>query len=117
MSDWKKYKFFCPACGRWNYDVEHLNCSKGQVGSTLLLDINTVEIRCDKCHNSWRLVGNSNICEYCSHVQKAEFVDSIASLEVGDRLLATDGNVLYILRRSGSLLLARRTYPYSGFEQ
>ena len=73
------------------------------------MDIENFEMGCNKCNQVWRLESNTFYCS-CGHVQRTEYADSSVVVEVGDEVIATDGEVVYLLRRTGEIVVGQREY-------
>lgn len=109
VRNWKKSKTYCRHCRQWHTPVAHRDCPQGSQGSVVWLDLEQMEMGCDKCHHIWPLEDNTFYCS-CGHVQKTEYRDSVLHLESGDQVLATDGEFVYVLTRSGTVVVGQRDY-------
>jgi hypothetical protein len=58
-----------------------------------------------------------NTTFHCSHghVQKVQYTDSVVVLEEGDQIIATDGNMVYVLTRSGMVVMGYRSFIDVGY--
>jgi hypothetical protein len=114
MTDWRKARDFCNSCGRWDTDFEHENCPYGSRGSLVWIDIDNFRKACSKCNQTWAL---ENTIMYCSrgHMQRTEYVDSVVTVEAGEQVIATDGNLVYVLTRTGTVVVSRRSFPGTGY--
>jgi len=74
MATWKKLKTHCPNCGRWNYDLPHMSCSLGREGSTVWLDIDKMEVECNKCNLRWSLTNADFTCLSCGYQWKSRYI-------------------------------------------
>jgi len=110
MRDWKKQRTYCNGCHSWRENIQHRDCPKGERGSICWIDLNSFEIGCNKCNDTWKLENNTFYCS-CGHVQKTRYQDEILGIEVGDRVLAEIDGVLYVLKRSGQVVVGRRSFP------
>jgi len=108
MSNWQKAKVYCRKCRQWKSDVGHRNCPKGS-GSITWIDIEEFKMGCGKCNSTWALGTNVFYCG-CGNVQETEYQDLAVVIEAGDQIIASDGDVIYVLRRSGTVVVGRRSY-------
>ncbi len=105
--NWKKSKIYCRGCGSWRTNIRHLNCPRGERNSLTWIDFENFEMGCNKCNKIWPLEDNELHCS-CGHVQKMEYTDSEIVLEVGDEIIETDGDIVYVLQRSGEVVVGRQ---------
>jgi len=105
--NWKKSKIYCRGCGNWKTNINHLNCPKGERQSLLWIDIENFEMGCSKCNEIWPLEDNEFHCS-CGHVQETEYTESEIVLEFGDEIIGTDGDIVYVLQRSGEVVVGRQ---------
>jgi hypothetical protein len=115
MRNWKILRSYCRGCGTWSSNVSHGPCSRGAVGSRIFVDIEHFELGCNKCGKTWLLENNVTRCT-CGHVQETEFADSAVVIEAGDQIIASDGDMVYVLRRSGTVVVGRRSYLDVSYE-
>ena len=114
MSNWKKYKVYCRGCGEWQHDLQHRSCPKGAQGSVVFIDLDDFKLGCNKCNDTWALEDNTHYCNR-GHVQETVYQDSAVALQQGDQIIASDGDWVYVLTRSGTVVVGRRSYPGSGY--
>ena len=114
MTDWRPQSTYCNGCGSWHTDIVHRGCRKGEHGSRVWIDLDSFHSGCSKCNEVWPLDNSRFYCS-CGHVQETEYVDSELTLEAHDEILATDGDLVYILRESGVVSIASRTYLDHGY--
>jgi hypothetical protein len=107
--NWKKAQTYCRGCNRWKTDTHHRDCPRGKSGSLVFIDLNNFEFGCNKCNRTWPLEDDTFYCS-CGHVQKTLYTDSTVALEFGDQVIANDGNMIYVLKRSGVVVVGRRNY-------
>lgn len=111
--DWKKLETYCCGCGKWNVG-RHQNCPVDEMGSLLWLDLKTFAVGCNKCNHTWALKDDTLCCS-CGHVQKTPYRDATVVLEVGDQMIRSVGDLVYVLRRSGRVAVGRRHYMCSSY--
>lgn len=109
MRNWKQEKIYCNGCGKWKSPIEHRRCPRGSKGSVIFLDIDNFEVGCNKCGKVWPLETGRFHCS-CGNVQYTEYIDSEILLEVGDEIIEEDGDLVYILRESGEVVVCEREY-------
>ncbi len=109
MTNWIPSKVYCNGCGRWRSPISHQECPKGSRGSVTFLDIENFKLGCNKCNQVWPLETNVFTCS-CGHVQYTEYVDSEVVLEFGDEVIEVDGDIVYVLRESGEVVVCEREY-------
>jgi hypothetical protein len=114
IRNWQPSKVYCNGCWRWKEDIGHRHCPRGRKGSQTWIDIANFEMGCNKCNQIWPLEDNIFYCS-CGHVQKTVYQDTIVALEEGDEIIATDGDLVYVLSRSGVVVVGYRDYPDIGF--
>jgi len=114
MTDWRQSRTFCNSCQRWRSDIQHRSCPRGSQGSLIWVDIENYREACNKCNESWPLENSVLHCS-CGNVQTTEYVDSIDVVQAGERVIATDGNIAYVLTRSGTVVVGKRSFPGSGY--
>jgi hypothetical protein len=68
-----------------------------------------MRIGCDKCKEAWTVEDNITYCD-CGHQQTTTYVDGVVAIGAADRVIATDGNLLYVLQSTGALAVGRRAY-------
>jgi hypothetical protein len=113
--NWQKAKTYCYGCRRWRTDTYHRSCPRGRDGSLVFIDLNNFEFGCNKCNSTWKLEDDTFNCS-CGHVQKTRYLDTTVRVEYGDEVIAEDGNVLYVLKRSGMVVVGRRSYVDQSYE-
>lgn len=101
MSDWYRQKDYCTSCKRWQL-VVHKGC-----GGNGWINPRTGKTYCDKCEEEWSAENSIYYCD-CGHVQPMIYTDSTVVLGYGDKELWTDGDMIYVLRRSGAVVYGRR---------
>ncbi len=114
QSDWHKCKMYCRRCGRWASDLPHLECSRGKRGSLIFVDVANSQMGCDKCGETWTIENTEFHCR-CGNVQRTQYVDTVLSLEAGDQIIATDGELVYVLTRTGTVVVGYREYLGIGY--
>jgi hypothetical protein len=99
-------------CERWYSDVKHRDCPRG--GGLTWIDIENFEMGCNACNQTWPLEDNVFYCS-CGNVQRTEYTDSLITLEEGDEIIASDGDLVYVLTRSGTVVVGsyRSFYGFS----
>jgi hypothetical protein len=113
MTDWRESRIFCNGCRRWRTKLWHEDCRLGSGGSLLYVDFDNLEGGCNKCNETWPVETFWLLCT-CGHFQYTRYVDTIDVLQVGEQVVATDGNLAYVLTRSGTLVVGRRSFPELG---
>jgi hypothetical protein len=101
MSDWYREKNYCTSCRR-SEEVIHRDC-----GGKKWVNITTGMTYCDKCERSWRAETSIYHCD-CGNVQKMIYSDTVLVIEVGDQVIAEVGDMVYVRRRSGAVVVGRR---------
>jgi hypothetical protein len=114
MADWRRSSTYCYGCGTWLTNFEHRDCSRGASGSQVLIDIDDFRSACSRCHNVWPLEETVTHCT-CGHVQQTEYQDSVSIIQAGERIVGTDGNLVYVLTRSGTVVVGKRSFPSDGY--
>jgi hypothetical protein len=76
--------------------------------------LESFQVRCNRCYGTWPLAGTLCRCPY-NHYQQTEYVQSAVTLEVGDQVVAIDGDVVYVLKRSGTLVIGYGSFPDQGY--
>lgn len=109
MAYWRPQKIYCNGCGVWQTDLVHRGCSRGEHGSQVWVDLDSFLNGCSKCGEKWPLEIARFYCG-CGHVQDTEYVDSAFMLKTEDEIIAVEGDVVYVLRESGVVSVASRTY-------
>lgn len=104
MSNWKKSKIYCNGCKRWKNDIEHRGCNGG-----VWLDIVNGKMGCDKCKQVWQPEENTFYCT-CGHIQKTYYTDSAYLYEATGQVIASEGNMVYVLTQSGAVVVGCRNY-------
>lgn len=97
-------------------DIQHHQCPRGARGSQTWLDIENFEMGCNKCNQIWLLEDTIFYCS-CGNVQKTEYTDSVVILEEGDQIIASDGDIFYVLTHSGTVVVGYRNYDDFGYEE
>jgi hypothetical protein len=108
VSEWRQLQAYCANCGTWGTTLAHQACARAP--GAALLDPEEFLLTCTACHEIWLAEDTEAICPACQHTQPVTFRDTPLRLADGDRLLATDGTVVYVLLQSGSLLITHRGY-------
>jgi hypothetical protein len=114
VSEWRRLAAYCGSCGAWASTLPHQACPQGAGESAVALDPDEFLLTCDTCHEVWLADAALAVRLPCGHTQAIELRDAAVRLESGDRLLATDGAVVYVLLGSGALLIAHRGSLRSG---
>jgi hypothetical protein len=115
MRDWKKSQIYCNGCGRWQREIQHRGCPKGAVSSLTWVDIRNLEMGCNKCDQLWPLEENWLYCS-CGHVQRTQYTDAIEIVDEEDQIIARDGDLVYVLTRSGTIVVGYRSYDDISYE-
>ena len=115
MSDWKKHTVYCRTCNHWCTDLIHTYCEAGAHGSLVMIDLDSFRLGCTKCGYTWDLEDNTFTCAY-GHQQKTQYLDSALTIQAGDQVIASDGDYVYVLTRSGTVVVGRRSFPYDSYE-
>jgi hypothetical protein len=110
MTDWREARTFCNGCGTWRTKIWHQDCPLGSKGSLLWIDIENLQEACNKCNQAWALETSILYCT-CGHVQSTEYVDSIDVAQASEQVIATDGNLVYVLTQSGTVVVGQRSFP------
>lgn len=113
MANWRKSRVYCYGCGRWYDGITHRGCPEankwlGTAGLTWV-DIEGFWMGCDGCKEVWKLENNIFYC-HNGHEQKTFYSDEAVAVEKTDRIIATDGDTVYVLKRSGAVVVGRRQY-------
>jgi hypothetical protein len=115
LENWRREKRYCYRCGKWGGPpLVHHDCPKHGI-STTWVNIITLHNYCDLCGVTGPIKETSYYCG-CGNVQPTIYSDEVVSLSYGDTLLSTDGNFMYILRRSGVVVIGRRSYHNASYE-
>jgi hypothetical protein len=61
------------------------------------------------CYGNPKLEDSVLYCA-CGHRQKTSYSDSALVIGKTDRIIATDGNLVHVLKRSGAVVVGRREY-------
>jgi hypothetical protein len=115
MTDWRESRTYCNGCGRWRGNIQHKNCRRGERGSLIWVDLDNYREACNQCNESWALEDSVMICG-CGHRQRTEYVDSIDVVQAGERIIATEGNTVYVLTRTGTVVVGRRAFPGTSYK-
>ena len=94
MPNWRPSKFFCRTCQVWYGPTVHGECPLG--GGAVFLDLESFQMACNRCNRTWPLAGTLNTCPLF-HRQQTEYIQSAVAFEVGDEVIATDGDLVYVL--------------------
>jgi len=70
---------------------------------------------CETCKKSWPAEDGDFHCN-CGHVQKMIYTDSAVVIGVGDQVIATDGDMIYVRRRSGAVVYGKRAIHTVSFD-
>ncbi len=114
QSTWHKCKMYCRRCGQWNSNLSHIECPRGKRSSVVFVDVANSQLGCNKCGEIWMLETSEYHCR-CGHVQKIQYVDTVISVEAGDQIIATDGELVYVLTRTGTVVVGYRKYLGVGY--
>jgi hypothetical protein len=114
VTEWRESRQYCNGCGRWRGDFVHGSCRLGERGSRVWVDLDNYREACNKCNQSWALEDTIMTCS-CGHRQRTEYVDSVDVIQAGERVIATEGNMVYVLTRTGTVVVGRRSFPGSGY--
>ena len=109
MSEWRQLVGYCGACATWSAAVPHVACGRDPVASAISLDPEEFLLTCDQCHEVWLIEATQLICPACGHNQPVEMRDDPVELHLDDRVLGADGPVVYVLLRSGALMITHRS--------
>jgi hypothetical protein len=112
--NWKMSTTFCRRCGQWKTNIQHRNCPMGSLGSITWIDIDSFQMGCNKCNSVWPLEGTTFYCS-CGNIQRTEYADSAIVFESGDQVLLDDGYAVYVLKRSGTVVVGQRLYYDQGY--
>ena len=110
MSEWQQLMAYCGSCKAWRDALPHSECAQQTTESAVFLDPDEALLTCSACRQIWLIEDTEAVCPACNYVQKIEFRDDMVYLQAGDQLLATNGPIVYILARSGLLIITRRGY-------
>lgn len=92
---------FCRICRQWQGSI-HLYCPFG--GGTIWFDSQSFFMGCGSCKQMWSAVSGTYFCNF-GHSQQVEFVKSLVNVETGDEVLHTDGQIIYVLKQVGVLIV------------
>jgi hypothetical protein len=106
LSEWRRLSAYCGSCAAWSAAIPHQKCQAAE--GAIALDAGEFLLACGACHEVWLAEGIEAACPACGHIQIIEFRDDRVHLQDGDQPLASDGTVVYVLLRSGVLLITRR---------
>jgi hypothetical protein len=110
MSDWHEHRLYCPYHQGW-VPTNHALCS----GSRFFVDLNNpTYLRCNKCPYTCAIDSNFNCREHGATVKQV-YATSRLVMQVGDRIIRTDGNVVYVMQRTGMIVVARRQLITSSY--
>lgn len=108
--NWQRSKLYCSRCGTWILKPYHTKCPRGQRNSLLFVDIANFEMGCNKCNSTWSLEDTEIHCGKCGSVTKTQYSESTITVRKGDQIIATDGDLVYILTRTGEVVVGYRRY-------
>ena len=116
--NWKRVRSYCDRCRTWTDDVTHKGCPKsgwlrGKPGN-MWVEIVGMWFGCDKCHEVWKAEDNIATCE-CGHTRETRYSDSALVIGKTDRIIATDGELVHVLTRTGTVVVGRREYHGIGY--
>jgi hypothetical protein len=111
MTNWKKHMVFCRECSQWYDGLVHKNCPEGEAGSLMWLDLNSLQLGCNKCNQTWDIQDNVFYCRN-GHAQETEYRDSVIVAQDGDHILAYSGDLVYMMTRTGTFVVGKRAFPY-----
>jgi hypothetical protein len=114
MAHWRPQKIYCNGCGSWRTNIAHRGCPRGERGSQLFFDLHSFYSGCSKCGETWPLENTRLYCA-CGYVQDTEYVDAALQLGTEDEIIAVEGDAVYVLRESGVVSIASRTYLDHGY--
>lgn len=112
--NWQVSKTYCRGCRSWRNNATHKNCPRGAKGSLIWLDIANFEEGCNKCNEVWPLENSVLYCS-CGNVQHTQYVDTTIAMQAGDQIIATDGDLVYVLTRTGTVVVGSRRYLDVGY--
>ena len=69
---------------------------------------------CNACQLSWPAAGSLTYCAYCGQPYQVEYTDSVVVVEAEDQVIATDGDIVYVMKNNGVLVARYRHYPGLG---
>ena len=105
---------YCRRCRKWDGDIPHWNCPRGEKKSLLWVDIANAEMGCNRCNRVWAIEDTLYHCS-CGNAQRIQYVDTVISLKEGDQVIATDGDLVYVLTRLGVVVVGYRKYLGVGY--
>jgi hypothetical protein len=112
VSEWRQLLTYCANCDDWAGVLAHRGCARAP--GAVLLDPEEFLLTCTACHEIWLVDDTEAICPACAHAQPIVFRDTSLRLAAGDRLLASDGTVVYVLLQSGEVVITHRGYIEEG---
>ena len=101
MPNWTQTTHFCRICRQWQGSI-HLYCPFG--GGSVWFDTQSFFMGCGACKQMWNAVSGSYFCNF-GHLQLVEFVRLPVNIEAGDEVLHTDGQIIYVLKQVGVLII------------
>lgn len=116
MQDWKTSQIYCRKCGRWHNNIQHRDCPYSPSESRLWINIRNLEMGCSRCNQTWALEDNIFYCS-CGNIQQTEYTDSLVVLEEGDEIIASDDDLVYVLTRSGTVVVGYRSFDDFSYGQ
>jgi len=81
---------------------------------TVFIDWEQFVMACNACHGSWPAAGTLTSCAYCRRPYQVEYRDSAVVVEAEDQVVATDGDIVYVLKQGVLVVVHRRHYPGLG---
>jgi hypothetical protein len=100
---------YCSTCQNWHDRLPHEECTQGGNASAVFLDHGEGLLTCSICQQVWLMEDTEAVCPACKLPQQIAFREDTVQLQSGDRLLATDGALVYVRLESGSLLITHRS--------
>ena len=118
--NWKRLRGYCYGCGTWSSNNTHRNCPRagwrrGKPG-VLWIDIVHMRLGCDKCKLAWKVEDNITYCP-CGHEQTTTYSEGGVAIGATDRLIAADGDVVFVLQQTGAVVVGRRAYHGIGYTE
>jgi hypothetical protein len=104
MSNWHEHRIWCPHCGEWVP-----TCHTREAKSRYLVDLdNPTYLQCSTCPSTYPIDGDFKCPFHGSAVVKPIYATRRIVMQAGERIIRIDGDVLYVLQRTGTIVAARR---------
>jgi hypothetical protein len=108
MATWKPLEHFCPTNKLWAV-TDHLRCPHTPWGRLDVdVDSRPLRVECAKCLKNWNLTETEVHCR-CGMIHKMQYINSVITLQAGDIVIRQQGNVVYVQRRSGTVVIGHTT--------